>query len=65
MADPTLKGNGTACPRCEGRALVADWERAEAVVCPACGGLGRVAVPPAEIVAAMLAESKAAGGRDG
>lgn len=61
MADWMLAGNGTVCPRCEGRGLVADRGVPRAAVCPACAGLGRVPVPADDIVAAMIAEARAAG----
>lgn len=64
MADPALHGNGRACEDCRGGGLMFWRSRATGlptrvshVPCPACNGTGRVPIPPAEIVAAQLAEN--------
>lgn len=57
MADPFLHGNGKACPAC---ALRREAEDTAAVLrpdvpCNFCGGTGRIALSPAEIITAACA----------
>lgn len=57
MADPTLHMNGRPCGACDGTGDIRDrWFAARR--CPDCRGLGRVAIPDAEIVAAHVAEAR-------
>lgn len=52
MADPTLHGNGYACPACEMRREVEDMRAVlrPAVPCNVCAGTGRLGYSDAEIV---------------
>lgn len=57
MPDPSLHGNGTDCPACEGSGAVAtepDGTRR----CPICRGAGRLARPLEQIVADHVREAR-------
>lgn len=61
MPDPALHGNGEDCPACalrrEGHDPAAVLR--PAVACNLCGGVGRIAIPTAEIIARQCAEARA------
>jgi len=67
MADPYLKGNGVACQVCG--PIPAGWMRPRWMrlgypgppgfaPCNHCAGSGREPIPPAQIVAAQIAENQ-------
>ncbi|MCL4069029.1 hypothetical protein M3484_20945 [Pseudomonas sp. GX19020] len=60
MADPTLHGNGYACPACEMRREVEDKTQIlrPKVPCNVCAGLGRLGYTEAEIVARTVEEAR-------
>lgn len=64
MADPRLHGNGTTCATCAGRGRV--WiphnpAGRRFARCPARCTAGRIAIPPAEIIAREIAPNAARG----
>lgn len=58
MPDFTLHGNGEDCPACELRRAALGGREID-VPCNNCGGVGRVALPAAEIVADACAWARA------
>lgn len=60
MADPTLHGNGYACPACELRREAEDKGAIlrPDVPCNVCGGLGRLGYSDAEIVRRTVDEAR-------
>lgn len=60
MTDRTLHGNGEPCPACELRREGVDAAAIirPAVPCNLCGGVGRMAIPDAAIVAAAVARAR-------
>lgn len=57
MADLWLTGNGRPCPACGGDGEILGAGRSRRF-CAACRGLGRVALPEAEIVGAHVEEAR-------
>lgn len=62
MPDPTLHGNGNACPACTLRRETVEYQQRRGASiggCNNCDATGRVGIPIEEIVAAHVAWARA------